>query len=464
MGWARGRGARRVGVAAVVASGLVVGQGGVAGAAPADLDPGFGGGDGIATTDLGGFEEATAMARQPDGKLVVVGRAGDGSPAGDDLLVARYTRRGEADPSFGGGDGVVLTDIAGHDDSADGVALQRDGRIVVAGVASTGETGDAADSTDSVVARYTRDGRLDRSFGDGDGIVVTDLSESGDGATDVAVLPGGDVVTSGTSNEGAGWGLRHRTAVVRYQRDGTLDPTFGTGGVAVFDEIPNGRDVALATRRDGRLLVSDVTGSPDDPYQTHMAAVQLLADGSLDIGFGGGDGIAEAPVPYRDTPAAHDVQVQGDGRVVVAGGLTFRSSPYSELVVARFTPDGAPDTTFGGDGTVETEVDGLYEVSAAAVAVQPDAKLVAVGSAFDGATSAYRQVVVRYDVDGSLDTTFDGDGRLTTTAIGVASPTRDVLVQPDGRIVTAGGARPSPDDDTDVAVVRFLGDPRPPGR
>jgi len=460
----RGRRARRVGAASLVASVLAVASGCTPPPAAA-LDHSFGGGDGIVTTDLGGFEDAAAVVRQPDGKLVAVGRAGDDVVAGGDILVARYRADGRLDRSFGGGDGIVVTDVAGRDDGASGVALQRDGRIVVVGRTWTGEVGDPAnpnlpvDFTDSVVVRYKADGRLDRSFGGGDGIVVTDVGPSGDEAKDVAVQPDGRIVVSGDASVGSVLFLTSRFAVVRYERDGRLDRSFGSGGVAVLDSLAgDNAGAAVELQRDGTILVAGEAGGSPFLSAPPLVAARLLADGRLDLSFGGGDGVAEAPFGTPGQWArGTDMLVQRDGKVVVVGSVTTSPLPTTTLfAVARFTPDGALDPGFDGDGMARTMM-GFAESSAAGVAVQRDGKLVAVGSALDQATRTWRHAIARYNVDGTLDATFDGDGRLTTPAIGTASPARDVLVQPDGRIVTAGGVGPS-GDVSDVALVRFAGD------
>jgi len=193
------------------------------------LDPSFGRG-GIVRTDVGGIDNARAVALQPDGRIVVVGSTGPSG--GEDYAVARYAPDGNLDPSFGRG-GIVRTDVGGIDD-ARAVALQPDGRIVVAG---------------TVLARYTPDGTLDASFGSG-GVVKTPGSLL-PGA--VAFQPDDKVVMGGSTRQGGG-----DFVVARYAPDGKLDPSFGGGTVTTDIGGSDSRIQAIALQPDGRIVVAGI--------------------------------------------------------------------------------------------------------------------------------------------------------------------------------------------------------------
>ena len=203
------------------------------------LDSGFGTG-GKVTTDFGGSSGATALAIQADGKLVAAG------VAGDDFALARYNPNGSLDPNFGIG-GKVTTDFGGSD-RANALAIQADGKLVTAGVA-----GDHF-----ALARYNPDGSLDSNFGTG-GKVTTDFGDSnGVGARDLAIQADGKLVVVGTKVVGF---LGNDFALARFNADGTLDSSFGTGGKVITSHFPNffadGEGAsALAIQLDGKLVAA----------------------------------------------------------------------------------------------------------------------------------------------------------------------------------------------------------------
>jgi uncharacterized delta-60 repeat protein len=150
------------------------------------------------------------------------------------------------------------------------------------------------------------------------------------------------------------------------------------------------------------------------------------ADGSLDAGFGSGGVVRIAPV----ATAATDLAIQADGRIL-ASGLVHRDG-YGDLAVLRYNPDGSPDASFDGDGQAVVSFGETTGASALALALQPDGKIVAAGRS-DGSSQGF--VLARLNPDGSLDTSFDGDGRVTNAG---GESAADVVVQGDGRIVVAG--------------------------
>jgi uncharacterized delta-60 repeat protein len=206
----------------------------VAAAAPGDLDASFGQG-GIVVTDFGGTDVAAAVAIQPDGKLVVAGRSNTGGNAS--FALARYNRNnGVLDPTFGNG-GVVVTDF-GATDQAFAVAVQPDGKIVTAG----------RRGSDSIVARYNQDGTPDAAFGTA-GRVITNFGGT-EQALALAVYPDGKILIAGRTNSGSGFNL----ALARFQSAGILDPSFGSSGLVTTD-FAGGVDrafaLALSTGRQG---------------------------------------------------------------------------------------------------------------------------------------------------------------------------------------------------------------------
>jgi uncharacterized delta-60 repeat protein len=285
-----------------------------------NLDPSFGG-DGIVTTAVsGGTDEILALAPLAGGMLVAAGRTFDG--AGFDYVVARYLPDGSPDPSFGG-DGVVTTSF-GADDRAWGVAVQHDGKIVVAGNSCTPA------GCDFALARYDEDGSLDTSFG-GDGTVVTAPGGPGTGgAFAVAAAPHGRIVAAGLRCSGIG-ASDCDFALVRYLPDGSLDPSFGGDG-AVLTSFGPGVDQAygVAVEPNGTIVAA---GRSFNGADYDFAVVRYAKDGSLDAAFGTAGTVTTAIGPGDEL--AGGIALRGDGDVVVAGH-TFNGTDL-DFALARYS-------------------------------------------------------------------------------------------------------------------------------
>ena len=377
---------RRAATATVAALGvLALGAGPALATTPGDLDRSFGH-HGSVSTDLGGVDVAHDVVVQPDGKIVVAGTSSG------DIAVARYTRKGRLDHSFGR-NGTVVTDLGTDEDSGDSVALGADGSIVVAG---------------SAVVRYTSAGRLDSTFGD-HGVVALP-------AHDVLVQANGKIVLVGGSHlrrlkrsgvldprfkqpydyvEGSRLVVRQSsgsyvlaagtddaaTVLTRYTPDGDRDDSFRSNSLAggPLGILP----VGLFTLQDDKVLaVSEgvyyrapyVPGRGDDEGRDGGPAIsfeRFLSDGRRDPSFGvGGERVYELrrfPAGLRANPVASTVT--SDGRIVVVG----------PSYVARFRPGGKLDRSFGADGVVRLR--GLD--AALATAAQPNGKIVVAGQSQD---------------------------------------------------------------------------------
>ena len=401
-------------------------------ATPGALDPSFGTGGKVTTPIGAGDDEAEAVVVQPDGKLVVAGYSQDGSVYTIDA--ARYDANGSLDHSFGTG-GKVTTTIGSSDDEAYALALQPDGKLVVAGYSYNGSNYDLA------VVRYNPDGSLDTSF-NGTGKVTTGIGAGDDGANGLAVQPNGKVVAGGWTYNGSNYDF----ALVRYNADGSLDTSFnGTGKVTTA--IGAGWDSAnaLVLQPDGKLVLA---GRSNNGANDDFALVRYNADGSLDTSFNGTGKVMTAIGSGPDS--ANALVLQPDGKLVAAGHSWQGSPSNNDFALVRYNPDGSLDTSFNGTGKVTTAIGSADDV-AYAVALQPDGKLVAGGSSWNG--SNYDFGVARYNPNGSLDTSFNGTGEVKT-AIGSGGDTATALaVQPDGELVAAGYSRNSVD--FDFALARY---------
>jgi len=369
------------------------------------LDTSFAG-DGKQTTDFGGIDEALGVALQDDGKILVVGRAG-GTTAPADFALARYNPNGSLDTSFSG-DGKQTTDFFERDDEATGVALQGDGRIVVVGSAGGG-----AGVSDFGLARYNPNGSLDASFS-GDGKQTTDFGGF-DEATGVALQGDGKIFVVGQT-------ALSDFALARYNPNGSLDTSFSGDGKQRTDFGGDDRATGVALQEDGKIIAAG--GGADD-----FALARYMPDGTLDTSFSG-DG-KETTDFFGGVDEATGVALQGDGKIVAvgrAGGGGF--------ALARYNPNGSLDTSFSGDGKETTDFGGVDD-GAGGVALQGDGKIVAVGRA-GNILATQDFALARYNPDGTLDTSFSGDGKLTTNFGGFDAAT-GVALQSDGKIVAVGG-------------------------
>ncbi len=340
---------------------------------------------------------------------------------------------GALDPTFGTG-GKVSHDVLGSgiNDDVNGVAVQADGKIVVVG----GFNGGPAATNNFCVARYNANGALDTTF-DTDGIVTTDFSAQTDKAYAVAIQPDGKIVVVGSTRPFVGG--TESTAVARYKPNGALDPTFDTDGKVIVDVAVGIIDLAyaVAIQEDGKIVTAgyaDMGGGQD------FALLRFNLDGTLNTGFSG-DGIVTTDFGGGSDQAAAIV-VQPNGKIVAAGtgGIDF--------AVARYNVNGALDLTFDTDGKVTTAFGGNSQISG--LAIQVDNKLVAVGYATSGTTDF---AAARYNTNGSLDITFDADGKLTTNVSpGANDIALDVSIQSDGKILAAGASSES------FAVTRYNAD------
>ena len=391
------------------------------------LDSDFSG-DGKVLTQVAGSEDiAYAIALQPDGKLVVAGYT---DSEGWDFSLARFNPDGSLDETFSG-DGLVITQVSSGDAVIKDVVIQADGKIVVAGEAEGVITSDFA------LARYNADGSLDTSF-DGDGWLTTDIAFGEDYASAMLLQPDGKIVVAGYSyNSG------YNFALARYNPNGSLDTTFDGDGKLTTD-FSAGTDYAsdVALQADGKIVLS---GSSSATGNTDFALARYNSNGSLDTTFSGdGKLVTDFNAGYDSASA---VAIQVDGKIIVAG-YTSAGTMY-DFALARYNPNGDLDTSFDGDGKLVTDFAGDMDM-ASAIALQTNQKIVVAGYA---TTTSPDFALARYNPDGSLDTTFAGDGRLLTDNAGFDDYARDIVLQPYGQIVIAGTTGNG--TDIDFAVVRY---------
>jgi len=372
-----------------------------------DPDQSFGTGGKVFTDISGDNDEGYDVALQADGKIVVAGLSPNVGAGFVQFAVVRYLPDGSLDPGFGI-NGVVLTSFGSTNAIAQAVVVQPDGGIVAGGytVDNNGAGGFA-------LARYLPDGALDTTFS-GDGLLMLD---AGFGQiNDLVLQPDGRIVA--VSNGG----------LVRFNADGTVDTTYGASGLVATDFEP----MAAELQPDGKLVAAGKF-TIADPFERGFAIGRFLPDGSLDPTFGTG-GRVNTSVGGDGSAAA--MTLQADGKIVAAGSSL---SPGANFTLVRYLPDGSLDVTFGGDGVVTTDFGIVSGVSG--VRQQADGKIVAAG--LGG--------LARYLPDGNLDTTFGGDG------IVIDFGGSGLVIQPDGRLVVGGNFSSTGGEGAfDFAVARYL--------
>ncbi len=374
-----------------------------------DIDSNFSG-DGLLTVDFSGDDDAVrGVLLQPDGMIVAVGYAGNGT--NPDFAAMRCSSNGSLDNSFSG-DGKLVTDFADSEDYGYAASLQPDGKIIIAG---------STNLFTRALARYNADGSLDDTFS-GDGVLVSGIIGSGayDGQV-VALQSNGKIVVVGSAPDDTG-----DFALERYTSDGSLDDTFGAAGT-LLSNVTGSYDYgyAMQLQPDGKIVVA---GEAWRYLGFDFTLARFNPDGSLDTSFSGDGKVYTEFSTWSDSARA--VALQTDGKIVVAGATGGYPSDFG---LARYNPDGSLDTSFDGDGMLITNIG--VDDKAYSVVIQPDGKIVVAGFAY---LSSRDFTLARYNPDGSLDTTFDGDGLATLDIAGRDDYGRAVALQPDGKVVVAG--------------------------
>jgi uncharacterized delta-60 repeat protein len=311
-------------------------------------------------------------------------------------------------------------------------------------------------------------GELDSSFGSS-GKVTTMLGIGGSNAGAMLALPDDRLLVAGHGVTGftpSPFSINIDFALVRYEPNGALDPSFGTGGI-VLTEFAGGIDQAWALVRqpDGKVVAAGFASpTADATGDTTFALARYNADGSLDATFGVGGKVTTDLTPFADW--IYGAAVDSAGRIVVAGvaGLISFGGGSSDFALARYTPNGTLDATFGNGGVQILDFGGSLssEDIAFALAIQPDGRIVAAGTAGRDTAGSFHQRsfgLARLQPDGALDPTFGVGGLVTTTFTFENSEVLGLALTGDGRIVAAGSKGSGPPrwgSGRDFALARYL--------
>lgn len=401
----------------------------------------------IVTTPIGPADDlGTAMAIQPDGKIVLSGYSFSG--ASDDFAIVRYNPDFTLDTSFGTG-GIVTTAISAGQDRGEAMVLQTDGKIVVAGHKNSG-----AGNNDFALVRYNPDGSLDTSFNPGGGfggppnlagMVTTAITAADDEIEAVTLQSDGMIVVAGF----AGFTVAgtKNVAVARYNTNGSLDTAGFNSPNGYFVSSGPTDDTANAVAiqpSDGKIVVA---GWADSGVNDDFLLARLNTDGTQDLVFGN----VLINFPSNGTDRAHSLLIQPDNKLLVSGEVR---AGFGTFGAARRNPDGSPDLAFGAGGTVNTSITAAHDVPLG-MALQTDQKIVLGGYAnWTGGGTSVDFGLLRYDSTGSPDNTFDVDAKVTTDIASDNDWIDALALQTDGRIVAGGYSNNGADDDFTLA--RYL--------
>ena len=417
--------------------------------AAGDLDLTFGR-SGKVTSDFGASNDiANAATLQADGKIVTAGIRFVGiSASTGDFVVARYNTNGTIDKTFGQG-GRVVTDF-GMTESASSVAIQPDGKIVVAG----GTYPTFVFLGFYALARYNPNGSLDTSFGNG-GLVITSFNSEGAFASALAIQPDGKILAAGTKYIHFSSDNSSDTdfAIVRYNPNGSLDTTFGVGGEVATDfNLANDDALAIALQPDGKIVAAGDAKS--SATFVDFALTRYLPDGSLDTTFGAA-GKVETDFGGKNLDQARSVVLQADGKIVAAGTTVSKNGFTQQFAIARYNSSGIQDTTFGRRGLTTVNF-GSFGQIAHSILLQPDGKLVTVGFS-DNESSDSDFLIARMNSNGTLDSTFGTAGEVRTSLGDLNGGANAGLLQSDGKIVAVGFNATPAQRGVDFALTRYLG-------
>lgn len=344
--------------------------------AAGEVDVAFGT-DGLVSTDFGGARDfGGAVIVDSSGRIIVVGQASSTADTFNSSFgLARYDQEGNLDPSFGSG-GLVSTDFGGQDALGDGsdfarsVAIDSAGQILVAGTCTNSDA-------DFGLARYDENGNLDTSFGN-NGLISADFGSGQDYGWSVAVDSDDRIIVGGYCKSESG---DYDIALVRFDEYGCLDPSFGNGGIISTDfGKTDNRCRSLVLDSEERILAVGSTYNSDNDF----ALVRYDKNGNLDTSFGNG-GIVS--LDFNGSDEAWSVTIDEADRILIAGGSS-NASGYS-VDLARYDENGDLDPSFGTGGVVSNDLGGSVASSTSRAVVDSNGRIVISTTVFNGGTNDF---------------------------------------------------------------------------
>lgn len=372
---------------------------------------------------------------QPNGNIILTGYATFNDNL--DIVLTRITSSGVLDSTFDE-DGIANIELKNSDDDIHKIVIQPDGKIVAGLQIWTGIR------NKFVIKRYNADGSSDNTFGN-NGTVTTILSNGSYFQNDLTIQSDGKIVVIGGKSSSSSQGF----IAVRYNADGSLDTSFGNSGIASTN---NSWGSVITLQNDGKILIGG--NSENANFDQDFCIIRLNSDGSLDKSFGN-NGRVDTSIG-NSFDYVRDIKLQSDGKIVAVGEVYFSFDldvfPL-DFGIVRYNPDGSLDSTFDTDGITTVDINNS-EDGATLTEIQNDGKILVGGYSDTSPIDGYRNFgLVKLNTDGSLDTSFDGDGKVSTQT-GDDSEINALKLLADGKIIVAGYSLSSIDN-YDLLSIRY---------
>ena len=357
------------------------------------------------------YETIHSIALQSDKKIVVAGTATDtyGEFGVGDIVVERYDAQGYRDHSFG-----YLGKVTASG-SANALAIQSDGKILVGG---SFKNGVGNNYHQFLLLRLDINGSLDTTFADSGKAILPFAKDAI--IKDIVLLSNGQIIVIGGGTDSTFSDF----ALARYNTDGSLDTYFGTDG-KILTDIGSHNDWAYQAQvqSDGKIILAGYSNNPAKSYKKDFALARYSADGVLDTTFGENQDGKVTTTLSSDDNTIYDIALQSDNKIVVAGEIV-NDAGHRVIALARYDANGSIDESFGTLGAVTDDIDASGYSGARSIAVQADDKILVGNFSYHHGTS-----LLRYNKNGSKDTSF---------VTGPMTPYNDILIDSDGKILTAG--------------------------
>jgi uncharacterized delta-60 repeat protein len=326
------------------------------------LDTRFNFPNGFIIQPIGSSDDVgSPLAIQSDGKILLGGSCKNGSNI--NFCIARFNSDGTLDTSFGSPNGYKIQPIGSFSDIGQSLAIQLDGKILLTGRCYNGS------NTDFCIARFNSNGTLDTTFGSPNGYIIQPIDSWQDYGYSPAIQPDGKILFGGHCNSGSGWDF----CIARFDSNGTLDTSFGTGG-KVIQDIGSSSDLgySLAIQPDGKILLG---GSYSNGSNNDFCITRFNSDGTLDTSFGSSGKVIQPIGSSSDN--GNSLAIQPDGKILFGGHCDSGSN--NDFCIARFNSNGTLDTSFGSSGKVIQPI-GSSDDYGRSLAIQPDGKILLGGS------------------------------------------------------------------------------------
>jgi len=399
---------------------------------PGELDLNFGNGGKVITDVTGSSDGAWDIAIQPDGKIILAGYSFPATSSYREITLIRYLPNGDIDIDFAT-NGIATFDVSDREADVFSVGLQNDGKIVAAGESRSSSTG----KSDFTVVRLDNMGNPDNTFGT-NGVVITDIQNYFDRGNSLVIQPDGKILVAGYTS-----GYQNADiAIIRLDSNGNLDNSFGVNGKVITD-INSMSDVCkdVALQADGKIVVAGYSSNGN----FIITVVRYLSTGILDETFGNG-GIVMTQIGNEDA-FGQAVTIQEDGKILVAG--KSNSSGNYHFTLIRYNTDGSLDNSFGNGG-IRVTIIGI-DSEANSIAIDQDGYIIAGGRTYSG---NHNFALARYNENGNLDTSFGINGIVITNFGGSSQEFgRSLALQSDGKILLASEIFIN--NDIDFAVARY---------